>query len=82
MSSLLHAWPVVAIQAVFKVVVAAPLPVNPPEIITMGDDKFVVDTGKMEQLAPCAVKFMGSLYMLWKNEDDALVMVDVSEYAG
>lgn len=57
-------------------VIAVPIPVNPPKIVAMGKDEFTIDLHEMKRWVPCVVEFHESKYMIWKNDDDALVMID------
>ena len=49
--------------------------INPPEIVTIKDSEFSVDMNKMKPLEPCIVDFQGSQYLIWKNNDGALVEI-------
>lgn len=54
------------------------MPTNPPEIVTFGDEEFTLNMNNMEHLTPYLVKFRDSVYLIWKNMDDALVMEEVA----
>ena len=62
--------------------VTIPIPVNPPKIVTMGEDEFTIDLHEMDRWTPYVVVFQGSKYAIWKNDDDALVMIDVEMLLG
>lgn len=69
----LAAAPVVKLLAVqFAVAV----PVNPPEIVSIEGEEFQIDMNSMEPLRPCVMELLDSRYMIWKNEDGALVMTE------
>ena len=61
----------------FKVNLAIVVPVNPPEIVSIEGEEFRIDMDKMEQLRPYLMEFLDSRYMIWKNQDSALVMTEV-----
>ena len=54
------------------------MPVNPPEVVDVGNSSFEVHTGRMDPYVPCLVRFDGSEYMAWKDKDGALVLVEVA----
>lgn len=51
--------------------------VNPPDIVTIEGDEFRIDMNNMEPLRHYIMKFDGSTYVIWKNDDGALVMDEV-----
>ena len=51
------------------------IPVNPPGIVTIKDSSFRIDANKMRPYEPCIVDFRGSKYLIWKDEDDALIEI-------
>ncbi len=53
------------------------VPVNPPKIIHIGNDSFTVDLNAMEPDSPCIVELPDFRYVVWKDQDDSMVMVDV-----
>ena len=69
----LMATPVVKLLAVrFAITV----PVNPPEIVDIEGDEFSIDLDNMETLQPYMMEFLDSRYVIWKNQDGALVMTE------
>lgn len=50
-------------------------PVNPAGIVTIKDSSFTIDANKMSPYDPCIVNFRGSKYLIWKDENDALIEV-------
>ena len=68
------------IMAIFRTTIKLPhldIPTNPPEIVTFGDEEFTLNMNNMDYLMPYLVKFRDSVYLIWKNEDGALVMEEV-----
>ena len=55
----------------------ANIPVNPPKIVLFDGDDITIDMNNMESLQPCIISFMDSRYVVWKNQDGALVMEEV-----
>ena len=53
------------------------VPVNPPDIVTIKDDGFVIDLDSMETMQPYRMNFLDSRYVIWKNQDGALVVEEV-----
>lgn len=53
------------------------VPKNPPEIVTVHDSGFRVDTNQMAEYTPYLVEFMKSQYLIWKRKDGALMVVDI-----
>ena len=68
------AMPLGALRAIVRVQIS--VPTNPPEIVTVSDSGFSVDTNKMAEYTPCLVEFMNSQYTIWKEKSGALVVVD------
>lgn len=52
------------------------IPVNPPKIVTITDDDITISLNEMDRWVPYVVLFQRSRYLIWKNDDDALVMID------
>ena len=68
------------IMAIFRTTIKLlqlDIPTNPPEIVTFGDEEFTLNMNNMDYLMLYLVKFRDSVYLIWKNEDDALVMEEV-----
>ena len=53
------------------------IPVNPPGIVTIKDDGFVIDLDSMKTMQPYRMNFLDSRYVIWKNQDGALVVEEV-----
>lgn len=53
------------------------LPVNPPDIVSIDGDEFIVNMNNMKPLTPYLLEFMDSRYVIWKNQDGALVIDEV-----
>lgn len=53
------------------------IPVNPPKIVLVEGDEFRIDMNNMEPLQPYLMTFLDSRYVIWKNQDSALVMNEV-----
>ena len=70
-------WMAAPIVNLFKVHLAIAVPVNPPEIVSIEDEEFRIDIDNMEQLRPYLMEFLDSRYIIWKNQDGALVMTEV-----
>ena len=62
--------------SMMAMVAAASMPVNPPKIVLMSEDEFTIDLNEMERWVPYGVAFGDSRYVIWKNDNDALVMID------
>ena len=62
--------------SMMSIVAVVSIPVNPPKIVLMGDDEFTINLNEMERWVPYGVAFGDSRYVIWKNDDDALVMID------
>lgn len=60
----------------FAVRLAVVVPVNPPEIVSIEGEEFRIDMDSMEPLQPYLMDFLDSRYMIWKNQDGALVMTE------
>lgn len=53
------------------------VPVNPPDIVSIKDDGFIIDMNNMETMQPYRMNFLDSRYVIWKNQDGALVIEEV-----
>lgn len=62
--------------SMMAMVAAVSMPVNPPKIVLMSEDEFTIDLNEMERWVPYGVAFGDSRYVVWKNDNDALVMID------
>lgn len=60
----------------FAVRLSVNVPVNPPEIVSIEGDEFRIDMNNMEPLRPYMMKFLDARYVIWKNQDGALVMTE------
>ena len=57
----------------FRIIVCA----NPPDVVSIDGEELSIDMNNMAPLTPCLLEFLDSRYMIWKNQDDALVMGEV-----
>ena len=46
------------------------IPVNPPNIVQIKNDEFSIDLNNMEARQPYFMDFLGSLYLIWKNQEE------------
>ena len=53
------------------------IPVNPPDIVSIKDKEFRIDTNNMEPSRLYLMKFLDSSYVIWKAQDGALMMEEV-----
>lgn len=53
------------------------VPLDPPDIVTKRADGFSIDMNNMEPLMPYMMTFEDSKYVLWKNENGALVIREI-----
>lgn len=51
--------------------------VNPPDVVSIDGEEFSIAMNNMAPLTPCLLEFLDSRYMIWKNQDGALVMGEV-----
>ncbi len=51
--------------------------VNPPDIVLIKDDGFIINQNNMETMQPYRMNFLDSRYVIWKNEKGALVIEEV-----
>lgn len=65
------------LTSVLIVPVLVPIQVNPPDIVTIEDDEFRIEMNNMKTHRRYLMKFDGSTYVIWKNNDGALVMDEV-----
>ena len=63
--------------AIVTPLVKAGIPLDPPDIVSKNDEGFSVDTNNMERLRPYMMTFKDSKYVIWKDENDALVIKEV-----
>lgn len=52
------------------------IPVNPLEIVQIEGDEFSINMNNMVPLQPYLIESSDFRYMIWKNENDALVMTE------
>ena len=51
--------------------------VNPPDIVLIKDEGFIINLNNMETMQPYRMNFLDSKYVIWKNEKGALVIEEV-----
>ncbi len=51
--------------------------VNPPDIVLIKDEGFIINLNNMETMQPYRMNFLDSRYVIWKNEKGALVIEEV-----
>ena len=56
---------------------AVAVPVNPSEIVSIEGEEFRINMNSMKTLQPYLIEFFDSRYVIWKNQDSALVMTEV-----
>lgn len=52
-------------------------PLNSPEIISGNSEEFSIDMNRMDLMKPYLMTLKDARYMIWKNQDGALVIVEV-----
>lgn len=60
----------------FPVRLSVAVPVNPSEIVSIEGEEFRIDMDRMKPLRPYMMEFLDSRYVIWKNQDGALVMTE------
>ena len=65
------------VARLFALQFAIVVPVNPPDIVSIKDDGFIIDLDNMDAMQPYLMNFLDSRYVIWKNQDGALVVEEV-----